>query len=550
MARGDTHTPVLIAGGGVVGLVVALELGWRGVPCILVNDRAETATHPKANATSARSMEHYRRLGVAAALRRAGLPADHPTDLAYVTRLSGIEIARMAMPSADEAVRLATAGQGPWDTPEPPHRVNQIYVEALLKERAAAFPAIGLRYGWRLDTFAGTGDHVTAKITEVASGRRETIRADYLVGCDGGGSIVRKGLDIEYEGESGVVRPFMGGSMLAAHIHAPGPRDWLTVAPAWQYWILNPETRGLLIPVDGRDRFLFHTQIPPGIDPASIDVGRLIRLAAGIDFPFEILSCVPWTAGYTLIAQRYRAGRVFIAGDAAHLFTPTGGLGMNTGVDDAVNLGWKLAAACRGWAGADLLDSYQAERRPIGIRNLDHARGFASSVGTVPVGDDFEADTAAARAERATAGERLADHAYREFVIPGIVLGLRYEDSPIIWPDGTPPPPDEPNDYVPTARPGSRAPHFWCADGSALYDHFGAGFTLLRPAARREEATGLERAAERRGVPLAVLDMPGNAPTALYGDDMVLVRPDQHVAWRGASPPADPLAVIDRVRGA
>lgn len=548
----DMHatTRVLIAGGGPAGMVLAIELGRRGIPCVLLNDRPDTATHPKANAISARSMEHFRRLGVAAPIRAAGLADDHPTDVAYFTRLSGYELARLHMPSRSEALAQARAGTNAYDSPEPPHRCSQIFLERHLKARAAALPSIALRFGSRLVSFEDRGERVVAVAEEVETGHKLTIAADYLVGADGGGSMVRNALGIEYEGERGVVRPFMGGSMYAAYFRARGDPAWLKAARSWQYWVVNPEIRAILIHVDDADRFLFQTNMPEDRAAGAIDERAIVRALAGADVPIEVLSAVPWTAGYALVTQRYGHGRVLLLGDSAHLFTPTGGMGMNTGVDDAANLGWKLAALCAGWGGPDLIASYEAERRPIGIRNVTFARGFAESVGTVPVTEEIENDGAAGRAERAALGERLARHAHSEFIIPGIMLGVRYGDSTIIAHDGAAAPPDEPNRYVPTGTPGARAPHLWLDEGAALHDRLGPEFTLLRLGGTSADASALRDAAAEYGVPLAVVDVPGEAARDRYGADLVLVRPDQHIAWRGNVPPPDATTLIDRIRGA
>jgi hypothetical protein len=281
-----------------------------------------------------------------------------------------------------------------------------------------------------------------------------------------------------------------------------------------------------------------------------MDARAFVQRLANAAVPLEVISAVPWTAGYALVAQSFGRGRVFIAGDSAHLFTPTGGLGMNTGVEDAVNLGWKLAAKCRGWGGASLLASYEAERRSYGIKNVNYARGFATSVGTVPVTPEIERDTPEGRAERAKVGARLADHAYREFVIPGIQLGVCYDGSPIVVPDGTVPPALEPTRYAPFATPGARAPHVWLGDGQALFDAFGLEFTLLRLGGAATDTTALQRAAAARGVPLAVLDVPGEAVREYYARDLALIRPDHYVAWRGNALPDDCLALVDRARGA
>jgi 2-polyprenyl-6-methoxyphenol hydroxylase-like FAD-dependent oxidoreductase len=548
---GPARADVLIAGGGPVGLVLALELGRRGVPCIVLNDRPTTAEHPKANAIGSRTMEHFRRLGTAAPIRASGLDDDHPTDVAYFTRLTGYELARLRLPSRAEALRQSRAGDGPWaNSPEPPHRCSQIFLERELFRRCAAFPSIDLRFGWRLESFAETADGITARAAETEGQGRLDIVARYMVGADGGASVVRKSLGIEYEGESGVVRPFMGGSMYAAYIRARRDRSWLSVGPSWQYWVVNPEIRAIFIHVDSNEHFLAHTAIPPGKDASGMDTRAFVQRLANASVPLDVISVVPWTAGYALVAQKFGKGRSFIAGDSAHLFTPTGGLGMNTGVEDAVNLGWKLAAVCRGWGGANLLASYETERRAYGIKNVNYARGFATSVGTVPVTAEIERDTAEGKAERATVGARLADHAYREFVIPGIQLGVCYDDSPIVAPDGTAPPPFEPTRYTPFATPGARAPHVWLGEGRALFDALGLDFTLLRLGGTRTDTSALERAAAPRGVPLAVLDVPGERARDYYARDLALIRPDHYVAWRGDALPADCLALVDRARGA
>jgi 2-polyprenyl-6-methoxyphenol hydroxylase-like FAD-dependent oxidoreductase len=551
MADAHERADVLIAGGGPVGLVLALELGRRGVPCIVLNDRPTTATHPKANAIGARTMEHFRRLGVAAPIRASGLDDDHPTDVSYFTRLTGFELARLRLPSRTEALREARDGVGPWaNSPEPPHRCSQIFLERELYARCAAFPSIALRFGWRLEGFEQAAEGVTADAVGVETGQRARIAARYLAGADGGGSLVRKTLGIEFEGEAGVVRPFLGGSMYAAYFRARLDKSWLRVGRSWQYWVVNPEIRSIFVHVDSHDHFLVHTAIPPGKDAAAMDTRAFMQRLANAAVPLEVISVAPWTAGYALVAQGFGQGRAFIAGDAAHLFTPTGGLGMNTGVEDAVNLGWKLAAVCQGWGGPRLLASYEAERRAYGIKNVNYARGFATSVGTVPVTPEIERETPAGQAERAAVGARLADHAFREFVIPGIQLGVCYDGSPVVAGDGSAPPAMEPTRYVPSAVPGARAPHVWLAPEQALFDAFGGEFTLLRLDGHTADTGPLERAAAARGVPLRVLDVPGEPARDLYARDLALVRPDHYVAWRGNALPDDCLALVDRVRGA
>ncbi len=544
------RVPVVIAGGGPVGMVAALELARRGIACALLNDRPDTAAHPKANAFSPRTMEHFRRLGLADRVRHAGLPPEYPTDVTYHTRLTGYELARAPMPCWSAAVAEAARGAGPWDSPEPPHRISQMFVERELRKYLAEFPSCQQLFGWRLETFREGAHGVRCEALHEASGRTLAFQADYLLGCDGGHSTVRRQLGIEFEGDGRIIRPFMGGSMLGVYFRAARSRSWLRPAPAWGYWVINPDIRAVFMTIDGDDRFVMHVALPPEGEPRSVDAVEMIYRAAGARFPLQIVSEVPWTAGYRLIAQRYGGGRVYMAGDAVHLFTPTGGMGVNTGIDDAVNLVWKVAAMLEGWGGPHLLASYEDDRRPIGLRNLAFSKSLADGIGAVPATPNLEADTPAGAAARAALAPHLFDYGRHEFIIPGIFLGVRYEDSAIMVPDGTPAPPDAPNRYVPVARPGSRAPHCWLGDGEALHDRFGIGFTLLEFAPPSERTGALREAFGRKRVPLKVLRIDNEWARERYGRDYALVGPDQHVVWRANSPPSDADRLVDVVRGA
>ncbi|MDH3739289.1 MAG: FAD-dependent monooxygenase, partial [Alphaproteobacteria bacterium] len=389
---------------------------------------------------------------------------------------------------------------------------------------------------------------VTATVRNLASDQVYAVGAEYLVGADGGRSSVRRQLGIRYEGEGGVVRQMMGGAMMATFFETPRNSQWLQIAPSWQYWIVTPDLRALLVSVDGRDQFVLLSRIPDGIDASEIDDRDLINRAAGVPVDVDIILRQPWTAGHALLAQSFGRGRIWLAGDAAHLFTPTGGLGMNTGIDDGVNLAWKLAAMVNGWGGPNLLATYESDRRPIGARNLAFAKSFAESIGTFGVNPIVEQNTPEGEAERQRLGARLADHGRREFIIPGIVLGVRYEGSPIIWSDGSPPTTDDPYDYIPSARPGSRAPHVWLSDGLALCDHFGAGFTLLRLSAD-VPVDDLIMAAQERYVLMSVFEPGDDAVREFYEADLALIGPDGHVVWRGDETPADCGALIDCFRG-
>jgi 2-polyprenyl-6-methoxyphenol hydroxylase-like FAD-dependent oxidoreductase len=544
------RAPVIIVGGGPCGLVLAIELGRRGVGCVVFNDRPDTTPHPQANATQARTMEHFRRLGIAAEIRRQGLPGDYPTDIAYFTRYTKYELARFRLPPSARAAEIARGSTGSWSTPELPHRCSQLYIEQALKRAAAGYPSVTLRFGWTVTSVERSTEGVVAHAERTDGGARESWHGLWVVGADGPRSLVRHTLGIRYAGESEVVRDFVGGRMHATYLRAPALYDVIPHDRAWMYWAFNRERRSFMAAIDGRERFAFHTQLRPGEEATAPGAGiAYLRQALGAEVPAEVLFTATWNAGYTLVAERFGDGPAFIGGDAAHLFTPTGGLGYNTAVEDAVNLGWKLAATVLGWGGAGLLATYESERRPAAQRNTAIARGFADSIGRYTAHAAIESAGPDGDRARAEAGAYLLDHARREFSIPGVTFGVRYDRSPIVIADA-PAPPDEINRYVPSGVPGGRAPHAWLADGSSLYDRLGRDFTLvaLAPADR----SGFAAAGRALAIPLAQLDLSGEPGAGelreLYGADLALVRPDQHLAWRGDAR-ADARAVLERVTG-
>ncbi len=532
--------PVLIVGGGPVGLALAVELGFHDVACELVEQTDGAIVTPKMNEVNVRTMEFCRRWAIADAVLDCPFPPDYPLDVVFVTSLAGHELARMRRPGR--------ARQAPG--PESPMRLqacSQIWFDPILRGFAQSSPGVRLRNRCRLEGFEPLPDGVAADVLDLATGTRERVVAEYLVACDGANSMVRQALGIALEGESVLGHPahlfFRAPELLERCGRAPGTfflaidRDGLwanlrLVDPVNAIWRL------MVLDTDGHET------------AETLDREGLLRRAIGRPIEVEWLGMSLWTRR-AVVAERYQAGRVFLAGDAVHQLSPTGALGMNTGIADAVDLGWKLAATLRGWGGPRLLASYEAERRPVGLRNVAMAaefylqhEEFEHGFGTI------EDDTDEGRALRRRCGDALVRDVGRMFRTLGLQIGYRYEPSPICVPDPTPAPPDDPETYVPTARPGARAPHADLADGRSTLDLFRHGFILLRFGADAPDGADLMAAAQRRSLPLAVVTLDEPHAAALYERKLVLVRPDGHVAWRGDDMPGDPAQIVDRVRGA
>lgn len=545
----DLQVDVLVAGAGPCGLMLANELGLRNVTCLVVDPKATTAFNPQANATQARTMEHFRRIGIARQIRALGLPADHPTDIAYFTRFARHELARLRLPTAGQAIEQIKTLSGSWSAAELPHRVSQKYVEAVLREHAEQRTGRSIGFGWRLQSFDDTPDGVVAQVVPAAGGSSVTVRAQYLVGADGARSSVRTALGIDMGGATGLQRQFMGGKMFAIYLRAPAFYERFPHDIAWMYVSFNPERRVFMASVDGRGEFAFHAAVHPHETPEDwthADARRIFAQASGMDIDVEVLSTGVWIAGHSLVAERYQRGRVFIAGDAAHLFTPTGGLGYNTAVGDAVNLGWKLAAVVKGQARASLLDTYEQERRPIGQRNTAYARHFADSVGLYEATPALEADDDTGVQPRAEASEVLGAHVRREFNIPGVTFGERCDASPLVFSDPAQVPADQANAYIPSTNPGGRLPHRWLGGERSLYDLLGFEWTVLTLAQWAAEAGRLAEAGRAAGLTVTVLPLDVSEAGDLLDHGLLLVRPDQVIAWRGTDV-ADATAVWSRV---
>jgi 2-polyprenyl-6-methoxyphenol hydroxylase-like FAD-dependent oxidoreductase len=532
------ETPVLIVGGGPVGLALALELGWRGVACTLVEQTDGAIVTPKMNEVNIRTMEFCRRWGIAERVMRCPFPDDYPMDVAVVTRVGGYELARLKRPPRRD--QRESAG-----SPMNLQVCSQSWFDPMLRERAAAFPCVRLLYRHRLDSFADADEGVTAQVTRLDDGERIEVRARHLAACDGANSAVRRALGIG----------LAGSEVLSHSMHvffrAPDLLGALGVRPGTFFAVVGRDgfwgNVRAIDPAGGLWRILF--DVPAGFDPAKLDREACLARALARPLPVEWAGASHWTRR-GVVAERYSAGPVHLLGDAVHQLSPTGALGMNTGIADAVDLGWKIAAVADGWGGPGLLASYDAERRPVGARNVRMATSFYQGQARFASGLDAveDATTEGARV-RADLAEVALAHITRMFSTDGLQIGYRYEDSPVCVPDGTPPPADDPARYAPSARPGSRAPHV-ALSGRSTLDLFGRGFVLLRIGADGADPAPLAAAAASRRVPLEVVRLAEPEAMRAYERRLVLVRPDGHVAWRGDASPADPLAVIDRVRGA
>jgi 2-polyprenyl-6-methoxyphenol hydroxylase-like FAD-dependent oxidoreductase len=537
--------PVLIIGAGPVGMVLALDLAGRGVRSVLVERAETTLWYPKGNTHNARTMEHYRRFGLAADVRATGLPPDHPTDVAYFTRLNSHELQRLPMPSTREKLAAVAAQDTTAQEPEPLHRANQMYVERVLFARVRENDSITCLLSTECTGFTEDADGVRLHVEAADGSGERVLSGQYLVGCDGPRSMVRRELGYSYQGEDSREQTFMGGLTHSTYLRIPALHQKVIRDRAWQYWVLRPGAVSNFVNLDGGEEFLFHAMQSEAGDEDG--TRELARDCIGEDVEVEVLDTQDWVAGRALVSDHYGHGRVLLCGDAVHLFTPTGGFGMNTGVDDAANLAWKLAATVHGWAGPRLLASYELERRPVAVRNTRAALDLAKSIGEIPLGPVLEADTEEGLAARGVAARVLAGFT-DEFASPGIQLGARYDASPIVADDGTSPPPDEPGRYLPTACPGGRTPHVWLGTGRSLFDELGTGFTLLRLGGNPASGESIVDAAHEGGVPLRVLDVPLSEARELYQADLALVRPDQHVAWRGDHVP-DADRLLDVVTG-
>jgi 2-polyprenyl-6-methoxyphenol hydroxylase-like FAD-dependent oxidoreductase len=538
-------TRVLIVGAGPVGLTLAVDLATRGIAVVVVETRRPgEPPSVKCNHVSSRSMEVFRRLGIVQKLRDAGLPADYPNDCAYRTTTTGIELSRIPIPCRRDRYTSSSGPDTDWPTAEPPHRINQIYMEPVLFAHAAGMDDLVILNRTAFEGFAEQDDGVIATVRDCDTGAAFEIHADFVVGCDGARSAVRKAIDASLQGTPVIQR------VQSSYIRAPKLLARMG-APAWMTLSLNPRRCGTVVAIDGREHWLIHNHLNREDETfETVDRDGSIRaiLGVGPDFQYEILSEEDWV-GRRLVSDRFRKGRAFICGDAAHLWMPYAGYGMNAGIADATNLAWLLSAYLQGWADLAILDAYEAERLPITEQVSHFAMDMAGKVlgqrRTVP--DAIEIEGPEGDAVRQQVGQAAYDLNVQQYCCGGLNFGYFYDASPIIVYDGESQPSYTMADFTPSTVPGCRLPFHALPDGRPIYDAFGPGYTLLR----RDGDVAVARLVDAMrggGIPIDVVDLPALDENP-YDRKLILVRTDQHVVWRGDTIPDQPESLIDTLRG-
>jgi len=529
-------TSVLIVGAGPVGMTMALCLAQRGIASVLVELRAaEVLPDVKCNHISARSMELFRSLGVSQDLRAAGLPDDYPHSVSYRTSTLGEEIARIHIPGRNTRLTDHSGPDGHWPTPEPPHRINQRYIEPILRQHVQKQALITCLFKHRVVAFHQDAQGVTAQIENLEQGHAQAfpVQAAYMVGCDGGRSMVRKGIGAQLVGDEVVQR------VQSTCIRAPGLLAKMKAAPAWAMFTVNPRRSGNIYAIDGKEVWLIHNYLRDHeVDFEAVDRDWAIRtiLGVGDDFDYEVMSKEDWI-GRRLVSDRLQNGKVFVAGDAAHLWVPYAGYGMNAGLADAANLAWHLAAQLEGWAAPHALSAYEKERHPITEQvsrfAMNHAHAMSQRRRQIP--ENLEEDSPAGQAARAAFGQDLYDLNVQQYCCAGLNFGYYYDQSPVIVYDEERAPDYSMGSFQSSSVPGCRAPHFWLSDGRSVYDALGPAYTLLcftSPLCDTVDA--LKRQAAIARMPLTVLDVSSQAEVPPeYRHAFVLVRSDAHTVWRG-----------------
>jgi len=530
-------TQILIVGAGPVGLTLAVDLGRRGIRCILLEQKPAPQFLPKMERCNARTMEIYRRLGIAQKVRDAGFPREAPMDVFIVTSLVEPPLLHLPYPSvAETQAQIAACNDGSMPL-EPYQLISQYTLEPLLKSVAETMPSVSLRFAHEFLSFEQDANSVRAQVRG-SDGKVTQLEAQYLVGCDGGASTVRRQLDIKLQGEANLLE------LRQALYRCDDLFERIPIGKGRHYHVADAHNTFLIVQ-DSTKHFTLHAVVE-----RDEDMKTAFEQTVAMPVDYEMLYVGRWRQNL-LLADSYRSERVFLAGDAVHLVIPTGGLGMNSGVGDAIDLSWKLAAVLQGWGGPGLLDSYEVERRQIGDRNVAASRH--ASRGRRAWRAMYKPnirDNTPEGAETRAALTRVADVEQRKSnEMIGAELGYRYVGSPVIWPEAGEGPAPNFMTYEPTSWPGARLPHLWLADGTALHDRIGDGYTLLRLAGADADTGALAKAFAAFGAPFSVLDIAEDHPRDIYGYDLLLLRPDLHVVWRGNRLPEEPAKLAALATG-
>ena len=538
---------VIISGGGSVGLSLAAELGWRGIKCMVVEKSSSLNPHPRANAVANRTMEYYRRWGIDKLITDAGIPPDHPADYYWISSLHGRELHRISLPPFKKIREIKDTGgyvkeEHTW-SPYLKTITGQNEVEEVILNYISTLSSVEMKFDTSLDSFVQNKEDVRGLIRNIKTNTVTEVKGKYLVACDGGKSMVRESLNIDLSGRADMAK------FVSIYFRAPDFMKCHKFGTANIFFPLHKDYAGFLLNWDGGTTFTYHLMLKNEQLWNEVDPQTSIEAVLGKPTNIEIISVQPWSA-HALVADKYHDNRVIIAGDAAHLFTPTGGFGMNTGVSDAIDIAWKIQAMLQGWGGKYLIDSYFKERHSIGVRNTKEAADcFDQLYSVMQYGDILDEDSNEAIQLREELSINLKEQD-KLIASSGTLLGYRYNNSPIIIPDGSDETLDNPRKYIPTARPGHRAPHIWLEEGVSIYDKFDKDFTLLLFKKDKKEADVFLEQAKKVNFPVKVLQIDDEDAFKLYNAQLVLVRPDLMIAWRSNNYPADIVTLIDKVRGA
>lgn len=544
---------ILIAGAGPVGMCAAIEAARRGIDVTVVEAKsAGSRADAKCNTVASRTLEVLRRFGIAEQVRSAGLPDDYPTDVIYTTSIAGPEMTRIALPSRAERRQERFPVGYPdahWRSPEPFVRVSQIYLNPILDQCLRSTPGITVMDDTSVSGYRQHPDAVDLLLRD-AQGQESVISGKFLIAADGGRSVIRQALGVRLQGDAEL------GHMRSSLIRAPGLKALFgNRRSAWMSWVVNHKVRGVVVAIDGEETWLLHRQLPTGErNFDSMDLHQSIRDLLGVDesFSYELLNHEDWV-GRRLVAERFRNGRVFLAGDAAHLWVPFAGYGMNAGIADGVHIAWLLSNVLQGWADPAMLDAYEAERQPITEQVSRLA--MQSMVDTMEaIGKGTPPPSLSSRynpagiAIRKVMGSKLHKLNVAQFAPEGLNFGYYYQGSPIIEYDDEPAPSYTMGSVTPSTVPGCRLPHFWIKPGESVYDRLGPAYTLIRFDPRLD-IKPLVTAAEAARMPLAVLDLMKPEGDAAFRHRLLIVRQDQHVVWRGDGLPQAPAQLVAKLCG-